>query len=74
MNKTWDGPTPKILSGSIGPLWNMGFAEGYRAAMNSPEVKAMYEALRNMATELDDNGIARWNALAAYEAGLKETE
>jgi len=88
--KTWNGATPFDRS-----VWNRGIddegrtgcrIDGYRAAMNSPEVRAMYEAVGALLGWVLFELEQQWSsdgandkdvqsakvALAAYEAGLKE--
>lgn len=70
MAKIWDGPTPPIISGSIGPLMDIGFAMGFRAAKNDD--MALYLAMKSMRL-VDLMGTpGAQEALAAYEAGLRE--
>ena len=52
MSKTWDGPTP-IVSGSLGPLMDAGFAQGFIAAKN--EDMPMYEALKEAPSGAHDH-------------------
>ena len=73
MRKTWNGPTPYFRSEIETHMESMAvlsLQEGYRAAMNSPEVKAMYEKLHELwlGDHWQDPLLAE--ALAAYEAGL----
>ena len=49
MNKVWDGVTPKQTPS--GDNQAIDYAAGYRDAMNSPEIRAMYEALYCSARE-----------------------
>ncbi len=81
MTKIWDGPTP--FDGSIANLENHKHIDSlgiltlelraaknaWIASMNSPEVRAMYTKLHQLR---HDPSVAE--ALAAYEAGLKETK
>ena len=83
MTKTWNGPTPydpqtnRDVRYSTPELWVM--AEVYRAAMNSPEVRIAMSALRHQLYPPitgEANPLLRIQqekALAAYEAGLRET-
>lgn len=73
--KTWNGPTPypdDIPERGI-PGYALLGREGYREAMNSPVIVAMYEALGNMlppwGSLAHEKQLA---ALAAYEAGMVE--
>ena len=87
--KTWNGPTPQYdeRSGFWGSVDRNEFRrEGYRAAMNSPDVRQMAEALRKTQREINHMPVDErdaspmilqiweWGgkALAGYEAGLKE--
>ena len=96
MTKIWDGETPydgyrRVLeSDRIYDQYLLGRAdglkEGYRAAMNSPVVKALYGALEDLRDWQNDPPLPSYeegwaaamkkthDALAAYEAGLKEKE
>lgn len=77
MSKIWNGPIPLIGRG-----FDRGFSIGFFEAMNSPEVRAMYEALKPFVTDSlqKDRYIrertvfqqAAIEALAAYEAELVE--
>ena len=79
--KTWNGPTPYngyravLESDRNNDQYLLGRAdgleEGYHTSMNSPEVRAMYEALINH-KYCDADNERETEALAAYEAGLKE--
>lgn len=77
MAKIWDGPTPyDLVDPDTGkPTWSIeGRAKvnGYREAMNSLTVKALYEALKKMRL-IDLMGTpGAQEALAAYKAGLRE--
>lgn len=79
MTKHWDGPTPyDLVNRDTGKLirsvQGTHQAEGYCAAMNSPEVKAMYEVLKSLRSASGkDVADTLPAALAAYEAGLKES-
>ena len=73
MIKVWDGPTPYD---SDDPKYD-AFAQftgqdAYRRAMNSPGVMVMYEKLHSLwlGAHWQDTEIAE--ALALYEADLKE--
>ena len=70
MTLTWDGPTPWD---AVVPYTRTVHyrVQGYRAAMNSPEVRAMHEELFWFLKGHHPMGEAA-KALAAYEAGLKE--
>ena len=80
--KIWAGPTPYDTKRPYGRETHCR-VEGYRAAMNSPEVRAMVGHLdelrdawlRGVISEHDGKGGTRSNrnaeVLAAYEAGLK---
>ena len=78
MTKPWNGPTPY---GDDYPGANNASArELWRQAMNSPEVRALYEVLNEMVSHAIltntwfDCGCVPMvtNALATYEAGLVE--
>ena len=55
MNKIWSGPTPydaqiTVRVNELNLQINLAKQEGYRAAMNSPEVRAGFGALGEIAT------------------------
>uniref|UniRef100_A0A6M3LG84 Uncharacterized protein n=1 Tax=viral metagenome TaxID=1070528 RepID=A0A6M3LG84_9ZZZZ len=74
--RVWAGETPwsPHVSRDGVLVWQLQ-DEGYRAAMNSPEVQALYEALKR-AWDVGDAGEederAAREALAAYEKGLRD--
>jgi len=76
MPREWLGPTPWDMSIKVGGPFlagDIGAQMGYRAAMNSPEVKEMYEAIvafRRLV--VGDLAAAVDTVMAAYEAGLVE--
>lgn len=86
MTKVWDGPTPYdehlqrvIRQGHSSPALETG-QQGFKAAMNSPTVRAMYEAAKTTLDDKSDKDTCcgcHYPQLAkardAYEAGLKET-
>jgi len=82
MSKIWDGPTPYDAVADVyleHPDIALNPAEmeaiyharlkrlSYRAAMNSPEVRAMYDGLKGGGRLVNED-----EAIAAYEAGLEE--
>lgn len=80
--KTWDGTTPYDARKPYSRESHLR-VQGYRAAMNSPEVKALYEASTGLLGDRPPchNGTMSCGgcdycmlekAAAAYEAGLKE--
>ena len=76
--KTWRGPTPQydephLIANDVVDR-NTYRRQGFHDAMNSPEVRAMHEALRYILYHqyYSDNQIGV--ALAAYEVGLKEQD
>jgi len=63
--KTWNGPTPDNND------WR--YARGYVDAMNSPEVRAMYEELkRSMGVGGEKCECKGHKAIRVYELGIKE--
>ena len=72
MNKFWDGNVPRYT----GPFRRGGWADGYRAAMNSPEVRALYVAAKHLSLESGSSLVTTdWakKQVTGYEAGVKES-
>ncbi len=87
MPKVWNSVTPyqdKVCESPEELVALLSLRQGFKDAMNSAEVKAIYVALKDLLYFLDDDytvpsptlreqmGIPQ--ALAAYEAGLKEQD
>ena len=65
----WRGSIPLNVLIVDNPIFAHGYTEGYRAAMNSPEVKALVEAARIVFTRHGDNEMRL--ALRDYMRGVK---
>jgi hypothetical protein len=73
VNTSWGGPTPydKDIEDDPTERGYLDRRHGYIEAMNSPEVRTMYQAIKYRVARTD---LEMDLAFAAYEAGLKETE
>ncbi len=71
-NMIWNGPTPYDGMTETQPFARELLVSGYRAAMNSPEVKAMYEAILRVLAEPGGLTKELMDAATASEAGLRD--